>query len=68
MKAVVDWRCQVHGYVLMTKYVHLLVTPATPDGLAKLMLSVGRRYVQYVNRFYKRSGTLWEGRFKSSLV
>jgi putative transposase len=52
----------------MTKHAHLLVTPETPDGLAKLMQSVGRRYVQYVNRFYKRSGTLWEGRFKSSLV
>jgi putative transposase len=52
----------------MTNHVHLLVTPQTPDGLAKLMQSVGRRYVQYVNRFYKRSGTLWEGRFKSSLV
>lgn len=52
----------------MTNHVHLLVTPTTSDGLAKLMQSVGRRYVQYVNRFYKRSGTLWEGRFKSSLV
>lgn len=67
-KAAADWRCQVHAYVLMTNHVHLLVTPETPDGLAKLMQSVGRRYVQYVNRFYKRSGTLWEGRFKSSLV
>ena len=67
-KAAADWRCQVHAYVLMTNHVHLLVTPQTPDGLAKLMQSVGRRYVQYVNRFYKRSGTLWEGRFKSSLV
>jgi putative transposase len=67
-KAVVDWRCQVHAYVLLTTHMHLLVTPETPDGLAKLMQSVGRRYVQYVNRFYKRSGSLWEGRFKSSLV
>jgi len=67
-EAAADWRCSVHAYVLMTNHVHLLVTPETPDGLAKLMQSVGRRYVQYVNRFYKRSGTLWEGRFKSSLV
>jgi putative transposase len=58
----------VHAYVLLTTHVHLLVTPETPDGLAKLMQSVGRRYVQYVNRFYKRSGSLWEGRFKSNLV
>ena len=67
-EAAVDWRCQVHAYVLMTNHVHLMVTPQTTDGLAKLMQSVGRRYVQYVNRFYKRSGTLWEGRFKSSLI
>ena len=67
-KSAVDWQCEVHAYVLMTNHVHLLVTPSTSDGLAKLMQSVGRRYVQYVNRFYKRSGTLWEGRFKSSLV
>ncbi|HEY8102383.1 MAG TPA: transposase [Burkholderiaceae bacterium] len=67
-EAAADWRCHVHAYVLMTNHVHLLVTPETPGGLAKLMQSVGRRYVQYVNRFYKRSGTLWEGRFKSSLV
>lgn len=67
-EAAADWRCTVHAYVLMTNHVHLLVMPQTPDGLAKLMQSVGRRYVQYVNRYYKRSGTLWEGRFKSSLV
>ncbi|MFZ6708172.1 transposase [Undibacterium sp. TC9W] len=67
-KSAADWHCQVHAYVLMTNHVHLLVTPATPDALAKMMQSIGRRYVQYVNRFYKRSGTLWEGRFKSSLV
>jgi putative transposase len=67
-KSAVDGQCEVHAYVLMTNHVHLLVTPSTSDGLAKLMQSVGRRYVQYVNRFYKRSGTLWEGRFKSSLV
>jgi putative transposase len=67
-KSAVDWQCEVHAYVLMTNHVHLLVTPTTDKGLGKLMQSVGRRYVQYVNRFYKRSGTLWEGRFKSSLV
>jgi putative transposase len=67
-KAAADWRCIVHAYVLMTNHVHLLVTPEAADGLAKLMQSVGRRYVQYVNRFYKRSGTLWERRFKSSVV
>lgn len=52
----------------MTNHVHLLVTPETPEGLSRLMQSVGRRYVQYINRAYKRTGTLWEGRFKSSVV
>ncbi|WP_370653864.1 transposase [Undibacterium sp.] len=56
-KAAADWCCQVHAYVLMINHVHRLVTPQTPDGSAKLMQSVGRRYAHYVNRFYKRSGT-----------
>ncbi|MFI4941468.1 MAG: transposase [Burkholderiales bacterium] len=67
-EAAADWRCAIHAYVLMTNHVHLLVTPETPEGLAKLMQSVGRRYVQYINRVYRRSGTLWEGRFKSSAI
>jgi putative transposase len=62
------WRCAIHAYVLMTNHVHLLLTPADPQGPAKLMQSVGRRYVQYINRHYRRTGTLWEGRFKSSAV
>jgi putative transposase len=53
--------CHVHAYVLMTNHVHLLLTPTESD-------SASQRYVQYVNRIYRRSGTLWEGRFKSSLV
>jgi len=52
----------------MTNHVHLLVTPKKSDGITKLMQSIGRRYVQYINRSYCRTGTLWEGRFKSSLV
>ncbi|MDD5330927.1 MAG: transposase [Sulfuricella sp.] len=67
-EAAGDWHCVIHAYVLMTNHVHLLITPATAQGLAKLMQSVGRRYVQYINRHYKRSGTLWEGRFKSSVI
>src|SRR3990167_7309989 len=67
-KAASDWRCVIHAYVLMTNHVHLLLTPETTEGPAKLMQSVGRRYVQYFNRSYKRSGTLWEGSFKSSDV
>jgi putative transposase len=67
-EAAADWRSVIHAYVLMTNHVHLLVTPGTADGPARLMQSLGRRYVQYINRHYKRSGTLWEGRYKSSAV
>ena len=52
----------------MVNHVHLLVVPSTKEGLKDMMQSLGRRYVQYVNRTYKRTGTLWEGRFKSSVV
>jgi putative transposase len=52
----------------MTNHVHILATPAVADGASRLMQDVGREYVRYVNRSYRRSGTLWEGRFKSSLV
>jgi len=44
------------------------LTPLKPDAAAKLMQSLDRRYVQYINKFYRRSGTLWEGRYKASLV
>jgi putative transposase len=60
--------CAIHAYTLMTNHVHLLLTPAEPAAPARLMQSLGRRYVQYVNRFYRRSGSLWEGRYKSSVV
>lgn len=52
----------------MTNHVHLLVTPTTGEGIAQTMQSVGRRYVRYVNGLYRRTGTLWEGRYKASLV
>lgn len=67
-KSAADWGCAIHAYVLMTNHVHLLVTAERTDGPAKLMQSVGRRYVQYINRAYKRTGSLWEGRYKSSAV
>jgi putative transposase len=62
------FHCALHAYVLMTNHVHLLLTPALPDGPSLLMKHLGQRYVQYVNRAYRRSGTLWEGRFRSSIV
>jgi putative transposase len=60
--------CEIHAYVLMTNHVHLLLTPLQADGVSRLMQDIGRNYVRYVNSTYRRSGTLWEGRFKSSLV
>ena len=60
--------CAVHAYVLMTNHVHLLLTPEAADGASLLMKHLGQRYVQYVNRTQARSGTLWEGRFRSSIV
>lgn len=59
---------EIHAWVFMTNHVHLLVTPKEVGGVSKLMQSLGRRYVPYFNYQYKRSGTLWEGRFKSCLV
>ena len=60
--------CSIHAYVLMTNHVHLLLTPAQSESAAHLMKQLGQRYVQYINRTYKRSGTLWEGRFRSSII
>lgn len=57
--------CRVHAYVLMTNHVHLLVSPDRAGAAGALMKALGQRYVQYVNRTYRRSGTLWEGRFRS---
>ena len=60
--------CAIHAYVLMTNHVHLLLTPEKANSVALLMKNLGQRYVQYVNRVYRRSGTLWEGRFRSCLT
>lgn len=60
--------CAIHAYVLMTNHVHLLLTPEKADSAALLMKNLGQRYVQYINRTYRRSGTLWEGRFRSCLT
>jgi len=62
------FECAVHAYVLMTNHVHLLLTAAKENGPSLLMKHLGQCYVQYVNKTYRRSGTLWEGRFRSSIV
>ncbi|MEO5565528.1 MAG: transposase [Luteimonas sp.] len=60
--------CVVHAYALMTNHVHLLLTPQRPGAVARTMQALGRRYVRYINNTYQRTGTLWEGRYKASLV
>ena len=62
------YRVEIHAWVMMTNHVHLLCTPRQEGGISQMMQSLGRRYVQYFNFEYRRSGTLWEGRFKSCLV
>jgi putative transposase len=60
--------CALHAYVLMTNHVHLLLTTGRDDSLPRLMQSLGRRYVGYVNRRYERTGTLWEGRYRATVL
>jgi len=60
--------CRIHAYVLMTNHVHLLVSACNPSNLSKLPQFIGRRYVPYFNHKYGRSGTLWEGRYKASII
>jgi len=76
MKAYVTWLKQyskkykvaIHAWVLMTNHVHLLCSPANHSGISQMMQSLGRMYVMCFNKAYKRSGTLWEGRYRSCLV
>ncbi len=67
-EALEEYRCALHAYVLMTNHVHLLLTPKQAAAVPRLVISLGRRYVQYVNRSYRRSGTLWDSRYKSSPI
>ncbi len=67
-EALGDAECQLHAYALMTNHVHLLLTPKKAATVPKLIMSLGRRYVQYINRSYKRTGALWDSRYKSSVT
>jgi putative transposase len=60
--------CAIHAFALMTNHVHLLLTPKQECSAGDLMKRLGQRYVQYINRTYTRSGTLWEGRFRSCIT
>ena len=58
----------IHAYVFMTNHIHLLASPTTEDSVPKTLQSLGRRYVQYFNFRYERTGTLWEGRYRATIV
>ena len=62
------FKVTIHAYVLMPNHFHLLATPETADGLPQMMQAVGRRYVRWFNDAQGRSGTLWEGRYKSTVI
>lgn len=62
------FKVAIHAYVIMDNHFHLLATPETGDGLPKMMQAVGRAYVRYFNLRHGRSGTLWEGRYRSNLI
>ena len=66
--AVLKHDCELHAFVLMTNHAHLLITPHQENALGKVIQMLGRYYVQYFNSTYRRSGTLWEGRYKAALV
>ncbi len=68
LESAEKYECHIHAYVLMTNHVHVLVTPLAENSIPKMMQALGRRYVYYMNKAYKRTGTLWEGRYKSSLI
>jgi putative transposase len=67
-KAADKYDCKIHAYVLMTNHTHLLVTPGSKRSIPLIMQAMGRGYVQMLNKKYNRTGTLWEGRYKASLV
>ena len=62
------YNVNVHSYVLMTNHVHILLTPTDTSGVSKMIQAMGRYYVRYINQTYNRTGGLWEGRFKSTLI
>ena len=63
-----DYAVAIHSFVLMTNHVHLLCTPTNENGISHMMQGLGRYFVRYINEAYGRTGTLWEGRFKASMV
>jgi putative transposase len=66
--AAAEYGCAIHAYVLMPNHVHLLVTPRDADSLPRMMQSLGRRYVRHVNAVRRRTGTLWDGRYRAAPI
>ncbi len=62
------YRVSIYAFVLMTNHVHMLAAPAREDSVSRMMQQLGRKYVSYFNKSHGRTGTLWEGRFRSSVV
>lgn len=58
----------IHAFVLMTNHVHMLLTPEYENSISLFMQALGRFYVQHINKTYNRTGTLWEGRYRATLV
>lgn len=67
-EALARYHVALHAFVLMTNHVHMLMTPSDKVGISRVMQLIGRRYVRYFNAIHQRTGTLWEGRHKASLV
>jgi putative transposase len=67
-RALSRFGCELHAYCLMTNHVHLLLTPRGGESCALLMKHLGQLHSQYFNKLYRRTGSLWEGRFRSCLV
>ncbi len=68
LEAAERYDCDIHAYALMTNHIHILSTPHETQGISRMMQYIGRYYVPYINHTYGTSGTLWEGRFKASLI
>ena len=66
--AAYNYGLKVHAYVLMPDHVHILATPGNTDSVSRTVQSIGRNYVQYYNECYNGTGTLWEGRYRATVV
>ena len=67
-EAAKQYKVAIHAYVLMSNHIHVLASPADATGLARMMQWIGRHYVPYFNRKYSRAGTLWEGRYRATVL